>query len=295
MNSLSYRTQPLKLNGEFTSRAYTAEVMNYIEQDDKKSQSGVVIEFDLIYKGSDEKGLLIYIIEVKKRFLINSKKSVVRKPDKSERLALKVASINDFLELRVDKNYKLRRVINTEDIRLKWKELKDSLLDDYPDLIKMITDFDWQLEDENIQKIFIEDNFYQCFFANIYNQEFEPQKGITQPKTVMNGLGNINIPIVEHKKVSTQGRRRSPSLHITTSAKMDVEQEKFPLAKLNVFLGKLPTTSGAQHELDFDYKGIYTVKPDIGLLTKGHLAYSFEVKGLYKKTTTITFNIKNNE
>ncbi len=293
--SISIRTQPLKLNEEFTSRAYTAEVMNYIKQGKKKTQSGVVIAFDLTYKGTDEKGMLIYIIEVKKRFLINNKKIVIRKPDKAERLALKVAAVNDVLELRVDKNYKLIRVVNTEEIRIKWKELKDSILDDYPDLIKMIRDFDWQLEEDNIQKMYLEDNFYQCFFANIFYQEFEPQKGITASKIIMNGMGNINIPVVEQKKMMTQGRRRSSSLYITTSAKMDVEQSKFPLEKLNLFLGHLPTTSGEQHELDFDYKGEYTVKPDIGLLTKGQLAYSFEVKGLYKKTTTITFNLENNE
>lgn len=269
--------------------------MNYIQQGEKKSQSGVVIEFDLTYKGTDEKGLLIYILEVQRRFLINNKKSVVRKPDKAERLALKVAAINDVLELRVHKNYQLIKVVNTKDIRIKWKELKDSLLDDYPDLIKMIKDFDWQLEEDNIQRMYLEDNFYQCFFANIFYQEFEPQKGITQSKIVMNGIGNINIPIIEQKKMSTQGRMRSSSLQIIATAKMDIEQEKFPLAKLNLFLGKLPTKAGDQHELNFNYKGIYNVKPDIGILTSGQLEYSFQVKKLYKKTTTITFNVEHNE
>ncbi|MDH7446810.1 hypothetical protein [Aquimarina sp. 2201CG14-23] len=292
--ALSHINQIIKLNGERVTRTYTSEVINLIEQGKKKSYAAVGIEFDLTFYGMDEEGLLRYRIEVQKRFLLNEKFSVIRKVDKAQKIALKVAAINDILELKVDKSFKLNKVINTKEIRQKWKDIKIDLLEEYPDLLTMASDFDWQLQEDNIQEIFLEDNFYQFFFANIFYQEFENKKSIQQPKVVSNALGTINIPIIEQKTIHKQDVGFTKVV-IASDAEMDIDHKKFPLAKLNGFLGKLPTKPGDQHTLDFDYKGRYKIKPEYGLVTKGKLEYTFEVKDLYKKTTTITFNLEKDE
>ena len=38
----------------------------------------------------------------------------------------------------------------------------------HPDLLQMTKDFDWQLKEENIQQIYLEDNFYNFLFSNIF-------------------------------------------------------------------------------------------------------------------------------
>ncbi len=292
--ALSHTTQIIKLNGERVTRTYTAEIINYVEQGKNKSHSAVGIEFDLTFYGMDQDGLLNYRMEIQKRFLLNEKFSVIRKVDKAQKIALKVAAINDMLEFKADKSFKLNKVVNTQEIRQKWKEIKTDLLKEYPDLLKMTSDLDWQLQEDNIQRVFIEDNFYQFFFTNIFYQEFEDKKLIEQPKVTANALGNIDIPILEQKKISKQDIGFTKVI-ITSDAEMDIDHKKFPLAKLNGFLGKLPTNPGDKHTLDFDYKGTYKVKPEFGLVTKGKLEYSFEVKDLYKKATTITFNLEKDE
>ncbi|MFD2561097.1 hypothetical protein [Aquimarina rubra] len=292
--ALSHTSQIIKLNGERITRTYTAEVINLIEQGKNKSHSGVAIEFDLTFYGMDQDGLLNFRMEVQKRFLLNEKFSIIRKVDKAQHIALKVASINDVLEFRADKTFKLNKVLNTNEIRQKWRDVKIDLLEEYPDLLKMASDFDWQLQEDNIQQVFLDDNFYQFFFANIFYQEFENKKPIQQSKVVSNALGTINIPIVEQKIINNQDVGFTKVV-IASDAEMDIDHKKFPLAKLNGFLGKLPTNSGDKHTLDFEYKGTYKVKPQYGLVTKGKLEYTFEVKDLYKKTTTITFNLEKDE
>lgn len=292
--TLPNTTQIIKLNGERVTHTYTAEVINKIEQGKTKSHSGVAIEFDLTFYGIDQDGLLNFRMEVQKRFLLNEKLSIVRKLDKAQTIALKVASINDVLEFKVDKSFKLNRVLNTKEIQQKWIDVKGNLLEAYPDLLEMASDFDWQLQEDNIQQVFLEDNFYQFFFSNIFYQEFENKKPIQQNKIVANALGTISIPIIEQKKISKQDIGFT-KVTITADAEMDIDHKLFPLAKLNGFLGKLPTNPGDKHTLDFEYNGSYIVKPQYGLVTKGKLTYSFEVKELYKKTTTITFNLEKDE
>jgi len=292
--ALSNIKRLIKLNGERVTRAYTAEVINQIEQGENKSYNAVGIEFDLTFYGMDQEGLLTYRIQVNKRFLLNEKISIIRNPNKAQRIALKVAGINDVLECKLDKSFKLNKIVNTQEIRQKWKEVKIDLLEEYPDLLKMTSDFDWQLQEDNIQQVFLEDNFYQFFFSNVFYREFENKRAIEQPKVIANALGTINIPIIEQKKITKQDIGFT-EVTITSEAEMYIEHKKFPLAKLNGFIGKLPTKPGHKHTLDFDYKGTYIVKPEFGLVTKGTLEYSFEVKDLYKKATTITFNLEKDE
>ncbi|MHA7059418.1 hypothetical protein ACWGOQ_0019480 [Aquimarina sp. M1] len=292
--ALPHINQIIKLNGERTTRTYTAEVANLIEKGKNKSYSAVGIEFDLTFYGMDQDGLLDYRIEVQKRFLLNEKFSVIRKVDKAQKIALKVAGVNDTLEFKLDKNFRFNKVVNTKEIRRKWKEVKMDLLEEYPDLLKMASDFDWQLQEDNIQQVFLNDNFYQFFFSNVFYREFESKRAIEQPKMIANAVGSINIPIIEQKKITKQDIGFTKVL-ISADAEMDIDHDKFPLAKLNGFLGKLPTNPGDKHTLDFDYKGKYTIKPAYGLVTTGMLEYIFEVKDLYKKTTTITFNLEKDE
>jgi hypothetical protein len=292
--TMPHTDQIFKLNGERVTRTYTSEVVNVVEQGENKSYSAVTVVFDLTFYGMDQQGLLNYRVEVKKRFLLNEKFNIIRNPDKAQRMALKVAAINDVLELKVDKSFKLNKIVNTQEIRQKWKEVKIDLLEEHPDLHTTASDLDWQLQENNIQQVFLEDNFYQFFFSNIFYQEFNNKTMIQQLKTVSNALGTISIPIIEQKKITKQDIEFS-KVTIMANAKMDTDHKNFPLYKLNTFLGKLPAQPNKNLALDFDYNTIYSVLPQIGLVKKGSLEYYFEVKDLYKKTTTITFNLEKNE
>ncbi|WP_299888178.1 hypothetical protein [uncultured Lacinutrix sp.] len=290
----SHTAQIIKLNGERITRTYTSEIVNTIEKAKHKSYSAVGLEFDFTFYGKDKDGLLNYNLEVKKRVLLNEKLNAIRKLNKAQKIAIKVATINNILKFKVDKNFKLNKVVNTNEIRTKWTGIKAELLNDFPDLSKMIADFDWQLKEENIQRVFLEDNFYNFFFSNVFYAEFDNKKLYNQSKTIANGVNNINIPIIEQRKIIKQDLAFT-DVTIQLNSEMDSNNEKFPISKLNTFIGSLPSNIGENYMLDFDYKGIYKIKPEYGLVTQGTLNYTFNVEGLYKKTTTITFNLEKDE
>ncbi|PKV50753.1 hypothetical protein ATE84_2819 [Aquimarina sp. MAR_2010_214] len=289
--TLSHTTQIIKLNGERVTRTYSAEVVTEINQGKQNTYNATGLEFDLTYYGKDAEGFLRYRIKVSNRFLLTKKFSIIKKLNKAQQIALRVAVINDVLEMQVNKNFKLIKVTNASEIRAKWQVIRNDLLDDFPDLHKMVDDFNWQLREENIQQLFIEDNFYTFFFSDLFYHEYKGKEPILAQKTITNALKTINIPIIEQKKISKHNISFT-EVTITTNAEIDTEHPKLSLAKLNVFLGQLPTKIGDQHELHFDYKGTYKTKPDLGLVTQGKLNYIFEVKDLYKKETTLTFNLE---
>ncbi|WP_103070917.1 hypothetical protein [Aquimarina sediminis] len=292
--TLSHIVQTIKLNGERVTRAYTAEICTEINQGKQTIYNATGLEFDVTYYGRNTEGFLQYRIEVSKRFLLTKKYRVIKKLNKAQQIALRVAAINDVLEMQVSKNFKLIKITNTSEIRKKWQDIKHDLLEDFPDLDKMVDDFDWQLREENIQRLFLEDNFYSFFFSDLFYHEYEGKKPLSAKKTIANALGNINIPMIEQKKISKQNISFT-DVTITTQAEIDTEHPQFSLPKLNMFLGQLPTKEGSQHQLHVDYKGLYKITPQRGLVTQGKLKYAFEVKDLYKKETTITFNLEDNE
>ncbi|WP_108868967.1 hypothetical protein [Aquimarina aquimarini] len=289
--TLSHTTQSLKLNEERVTRGYTADICTEITQNKVKSYNRTGIEFDLTYSGVDEGGLFIYKIEIRKRFLLNKKQKMIKRLTKAQQIALRVATINDVLEVRVNKNFKLIKVVNTEQIREKWQAIKNDFLEEFPDMETMVDNFDWQLEEENIQQLFVEDNFYSFFFSDLFYHGFKGKEPIHDKKTIANALSTIDIPIIAQKKIRNKNIAFT-DVTIVTGAEIDTEHPKFSLAQLNAFLGQLSVIKGDRHELHFDYKGVYKTKPDHGLVTQGKLKYAFEVENLYKKETTITFNLK---
>lgn len=294
MQKTTLSTQKIKLNGERVTRRYTSEVITKVEQQDKKVFNAIANEFELTFFGQNNEGLLKYKVENKKRLLLNEKLSVIRKLKKAQKIALEAAQVNDVIECRVGKNFKFDTVVNTQEIRQKWKEIKTSLLFEYPDLDKMASDFDWQLREENIQQVFLEDNFYNFFFSNIFYREFKENELLEDRKVITNAIGNITIPILEQKKIGKHDRAFT-DVEIYATAVINESHNNFPIAKLNVFLGQLPTKIESKHKLNFEYNGKYYVKPQQGLVTKGRLEYAFEIKNLYKKTTIINFNLEENE
>lgn len=289
--NLSDTTQIIKLNGERVTRNYTTEISTAIVQGRKTIFSAVGMEFNFTYYGMNDQGGLQYRIEVLKRFLLNERNNIIKKLSKAQTIALAVAAINDVLEIETTKNFQFVSVTNTEEVRKQWQLIKSDLLQEYPDLASMAADFDWQLQEENIQQLFLEDNFFSFFFSNIFYQEFEGNTPIPEHKTLSNALGSITVPIIAQKRIARQDILFE-DVTIATSAEMDTAHKTFPLEKMNVFLGQLPIAAGEQHDLDFSYAGIYKVKPKQGLVIEGVLTYSTEVKDLYKKTTTINFNMQ---
>ena len=269
-------TQTFKLNGERITRTYTAEISTEIIQDAKKSYTAVGTEFCLTFFGMHD-NKLHYTLETLKRFLLNKKCSAIKKLNKAQTIALQVARINDILELQAHKSLALDRINNTEAIRKQWSDIKASLLQEFPDLKTMTKDLDWQLQEENIQQVFIEDNFLNFLFSSIFYREFDSNHPIADQKILSNAMGNLSIPIIETKRITGQRKQRmtTPDITITLDATLDTDNKKFPLAKLNRFLGTL-TQPGEQHQLDFEYTGTYTLQPERGLVTQGNLTYTFE-------------------
>lgn len=290
--SQTHSTRKFKLNGERISRDYTAIISTAETIANKTSATKMAWEFGLEYFGMDEEGNLHYTLTTQRRFFLDDRNTIIKKLNKAQNIALQVAGINDELKLIVSKSYKLVQVNNTQDIRDKWAEIKSDLLPIYPDLKEMAADFDWQLQEKEIQSLFINDTFFNFMFANIYYKEFEGDSAISDFKLLSNALGSIDVPIKEEKKITKQDITFS-EVTVTIRGELDTEADKFPLTKMNLFLGNLPSEPGSQHNLDFNYRGIYELRPEVGLIISGELTYSMNIKNLYTKETTITFKLEN--
>ncbi|WP_072996025.1 hypothetical protein [Pseudozobellia thermophila] len=287
-------TGPIQLNGEGSIRSYTAEIKNVVAKGKKVEHACVVLFFTLQYLGTTEEGNLKYKSSIQRRFFLDDKNRPIFKPSKTQKLALNAAKINDELILEVSKNYKLIGIINVEEVQKKWRKLKGILQDSFTDLQTVIGDFDWQMQTSNIQKIYRNDVFYNFFFSNFFYQEFNTEKSLEHKKVLMNGIHNLDVPIIEKKTIAEQDLLFQ-NITISTSAELDTKNKIFPLEKMNVFLGNLLGTKGSKHSLEFDYDGFYKVKPRIGLITEGHLTYSFSIKDIYTKSTTLNFNLEKDE
>lgn len=292
MNTKTFHiTRKLKLNGQRISRNYTAIISKTETKERKTLATKMGWEFRLEFFGMDEEGNLQYTLTTQRRFFLNERNTIIKKLNKAQTIALQAASINDVLKLSVHKNYNLLKVTNTKQIRGRWEDVKTNLLDTYPDLKEMAADFDWQLQEAEIQNVFLNDNFYNFMFANIFYRDFEGDSPIQDQKILANALGSINVPIKEEKKITKQDITFTEAkLEIT--GELDTEAENFPLAKMNAFLGSLPTETGSQHKLDFNYEGSYELRPDIGLIIEAKLTYKMTITDLYTKETTITFKLE---
>lgn len=293
-NTLSHTKEILKLNGEPIPRHYTAEISNEIIQGNKRNKTTIALGFNLTYLGMESQNTLSYRLKVDFRYFLNDKLSAIKKLNKAQKIAASVSSINNTLDFKLSKNFKILEVTNTDEIRIKWKKVKSEILLKHPDLEDIAKDFDWQLQENNIQQIYLDDNFYSFLFSNIFYQEFEKDKPIIEEKIISNGLGNLNIPILEEKKIIKKDIAFT-NVTIGTKAKINGKHKKFPLAKLNAFIGDLQTVKGEKYNLDFNYKGQYNVVPQLGLVAHANLEYVFNIKDIYKKTTVITFNLESNE
>jgi len=290
-NTLPHTTETFKLNGERITRHYSAVISNEVIQGKKTNISRIALGFNLTYLGMDRDKILHYKLKVDYRYFLNDKLSAIKKLSKAQKIAASVASINNTLDFRLAKSFKLLSVANTDDVRISWMEVKADILKKHPDLKDMVDDFDWQLKEENIQQIYLEDNFYNFLFSNLFYQEFVKDKPLEQGKIINNGVGSLNIPIVETRSI-TKRDRAFTDVMVSTKAEINTEHKTFPLAKLNAFIGDLPTVKGENYSLNFNYDGYYNIMPQLGLVKEANLSYEFELKDLYKKTTTITFNLE---
>ncbi|WP_452219808.1 hypothetical protein [Lacinutrix salivirga] len=293
-NTLSHTKEILKLNRERNTRFYTAEVINTTIQGDKKNNTSIALGFNLTYLGLTNQNTLQYKLKVDYRYFLNEKLNALKKINKAQKLAAKIATINNTLHLELTNNFKLLKVLNTSEIRSKWNTLKPEILKDFPDLSAMASDFDWQLQEQNIQQIYLNDNFYNFFFPSIFNLNFDEAIPLINNKIISNGVGEIDIPITEKKHIKFEDRALTKAI-VLTEAEVDVNSKHFSLPKLNTFIGDLDTVAGNNYDLDFNYKGKYIVNAEFGEINKGELTYFFSVGDVYNNKTTIHFNLESNE
>jgi len=289
--TLIHTKREIRLNGQQVKRKYNAEIATTISSNDKNAITKLAMYFTLTLLGS-KNGKLNYLLEVDKRFFLDDVNFIIKNPTKAQQLALKVATLNDKLVFEVNPNFKLLQLSNTEEVLNKWKKIKQEIQAEFIDIDDLINDFDWQLQN-NIQQSFLNDNFYNFFFANVFYKEFENDKPISETKSITNAIGNIDIPVIEQKSIIKRNVIFS-DITIQTEATIDAEHKKFSLEKLNVFIGDLAET-GTQLDLDFKYKGTYQILPPKGLIINGELTYGVEIGSVYKKTTNMNFNLIQDE
>ncbi|WP_165749824.1 hypothetical protein [Cellulophaga sp. Z1A5H] len=284
----------ISLNGQPVVRSFTAEIRNIIIKGKKVEHSAVVLFFTLHYLGTTEEGNLKYKSSIQRRLFLDDKNRPVFKPSKAQKIGLSVAKINDELLLEVSKNYQFIGILNPEVVQKEWQSVKNVLQNSFTDLQTVIGDFDWQMQTENIQKIYKNDPFYTFFFANFFYQEFNENKSLEHEKILVNGIHNLNIPVLEKQSITKQDTLFQ-NIEITTSATLEQTNKLFPTEKINRFIGGLLNSKGSKHDVDFTYQGVYKVQPRIGIINTGELSYSLFIKDVYSKTTTLTFNLEKDE
>ncbi|MBO0594031.1 hypothetical protein I2486_21735, partial [Cellulophaga sp. E16_2] len=183
---------------------YTAEIRNIIIKGKKVEHSAVVLFFTLHYLDTTEEGNLKYKSSIQRRLFLDDKNRPVFKPSKAQKIGLSVAKINDELLLEVSKNYQFIGILNPEVVQKEWRSVKNALQNSFSDLQTIIGDFDWQMQTENIQKIYKNDPFYTFFFANFFYQEFNENKSLEHGKILVNGIHNLNIPVLEKQSITKQ-------------------------------------------------------------------------------------------
>jgi len=275
-----------QLNEEPKPLHYTAEIFNMVKQGEKKTYTAVVQEFELNYLGILKDSLRHYEMKTKARFFLNERYNIIKKLNKAQNIGLKVAAINDQLEFAINSQFKFIEIANPQTIRDTWYAVSEELLMEHLDLDKMVERFDQQLKDENIQQLYKNDNFFNFFFANIFQQQTEDGEMTPAKRMLTNAVEHIAIPIIEKRKINTA------DTSVTLAAEMDTEHPNFPMEELTAFLGSLPATPGSQHSLKLDYSGMYKVDFKLGLIEQGSLTYTFRIGDLYERTMIINFNLE---
>jgi len=279
----------IRLNDDPTPRHYTAEICTLTKQGEKKTYTAVVQEFQLLYAGTQGE-FRHYQMNIKDRFYLNERYNIIQKLNKAQKLGLTIAKINDHLEFATNPHFKFIKITNPQTIRDTWQTVRPEILEMHPDLNTMAANFDQQLKDENIQRLYQNDNFFNFFFADIFQQKIKKGEELETNKIVADAIERIAIPIIEIRKVVTSD---DPETQITVnlSAEMDADHSKFPLNELTAFLGKLPATPGSQQALRLKYSGVYQVDTDKGIITQGSLNYTFSIDEFYEKTTIINYTV----
>ncbi|OAB78234.1 hypothetical protein [Cochleicola gelatinilyticus] len=265
--------------------SYVAEIQTKIVSKNKGSFNGMGLKFSLRLLQKKENGTMHIEVKTHKRILLSKKKAPIKKFSKAQQIALQVAAINDHLIFEVSKNYGIQRLVNTKRVQESWGEIRTELRSEYPDIEEMISDFDWQLQNKYIQHIFLEDNFFNFLFPKLFNHDFKGKQPILIEKAISNGIHTHTIPILaKHtlKKFDTGFTQ----VTVGTKGELQTEHPKFPLAKLNTFIGSLGIPKGAHCDLNFNYAGSYELDGLKHYITKGQLRFSFEIKEHYLKETS---------
>ncbi len=270
---------------------YTAEVYSRIDRQGKVSVNRLVEKFTLKYMKGD-KGDQLFVREVSDRFYVNANNFIVKKLNRAQQLSLKVASINDRLEIRVDKHLQIIKIVNLKEIQEEWEKVRSHILMSFEDIKEMVEDFDWQMKSENIQNAFLRDNFLHHLFPGVVRKGFVKGEEIKHNKTISNAISDIDIPIVEERHLLTPKKLFEKTISIGVQAAMDSLHSKFPLDKINVFVGKISPLDIDELKLDMVYSGGYTVDEMTSQIVLGELEYSFTIGKLYQKTVKYNFKMK---
>ena len=283
--SVSHTAETIPLDKSRTPRTYTALIKTSESQKEQKRETTIVWKFKLASFGAHSQGGLGYKVQTQKRLLLDSKNRPIQKFNKAQTIAFKTASINDRLVLRVSPHFGLLEVVNIQQIRHKWEQVKDWLLETYPDSKGIIADFDWQLQGKRIQERYLTDPFYNFFFGNFFERDLP----FSDQVVVANVLGTIDLPV--NKMVSVL--KEKPEI-VQFKSEMDSENPDFPVEKMNAFLGELLGKSGREHSFFFQSMGDYELHPETGFINAGSFTCKADIDDIYSKMITITLNREDN-
>ncbi len=173
----TYKLQHCTEPGEYH---YEVRIASEVRKGKRSFFSGMKMRYVLQCQGYFNTGTLRYRLFCKEKVPVDPKGFPLKKLSKAMQLALRITAINDDLVFHVSPAMKILQLENPEEVREKWKGLRPGLESRYPDLGKSITDFEWQLKDENIQRCYTEDTLFRFLFPAIfetsYSERFRKEK-----------------------------------------------------------------------------------------------------------------------
>ena len=283
--SVSHTTGTIPLDTSRIPRSYTALIKTSEKKNDQKREATIVWKFKLACFGAHPQGGLGYKVQTQKRLLLDSKDRPIQKLNKAQTIALKTASINNSLVLRVSPHFGLVEIVNTQQIRHKWEKVRAWLLETYPDSKGIVTDFDWQLQNERIQGRYLTDPFYNFFFGNFFDRSLPfSYQGI-----LANILGTIDLPV---KRTINISKEKPQSVRF--KSEMDNQNTDFPVEKMNAFLGELLGRSGREHSLSFQSMGNYELHSETGFINAGNFTCKTDIDDIYSKMISVILSREDN-
>lgn len=286
----TYKLQHCTEPGEYH---YEVRIASEVRKGKRSFFSGMKMRYVLQCQGYFNTGTLRYRLFCKEKVPVDPKGFPLKKLSKAMQLALRITAINDDLVFHVSPAMKILQLENPEEVREKWKGLRPGLESRYPDLGKSITDFEWQLKDENIQRCYTEDTLFRFLFPAIFETSYSERFREGETFMYHNAIEEVSLPVA-HKARLQDFYRILDSGKLEFEGVLQADHKDFPRKRLNMLLGEL-ADEGSQHSLIFENKGYYDLKPRSGIIKGGAMQTRIAIGRIYKKETEIDLKLLEDE